>query len=80
MTEELSSLYGGNMSKKLYMKMIENKIEKIDDNDDVKKFMADCYNLLGEFIKIDETRPRIKGKQILIRAYSKVILDCMDLN
>lgn len=80
MTEELSSLYGGNMSKKLYMKMIENKIEKIDDNDDVKKFMADCYNLLGEFIKIDENRPRINGKQILIRTYSKVILDCMDLN
>ena len=78
MTEELSSLYGGNMSKKLYMKMIENKIEKIDDNDDVKKFMADCYNLLGEFIKIDENRPSIDGKRVYIRNYSKIILDCMD--
>lgn len=80
MTEELSSLYNKNACKKTFMKMIENKIEKIDDNDDVKKFMADCYNLLGEFIKIDETRPSIDGKRTILRNYSKIILDCMDLN
>ena len=49
-----------------------------DNNDDVKKFMADCYNLLGEFIKIDENRPSIDGKRVYIRNYSKIILDCMD--
>jgi hypothetical protein len=69
---ELILLSDGIKSKNGLIKLYQNKINKLDDNDGIKSFIADCYNSFGEIICVKNKR--VRNKETQERKYVKSYL------
>ena len=68
---ELILLSDGISSKFRILSQYQTKINKINSNDRIKSFMADCYNMLGDIITVTSKVVRIKktNQRIRIKSY-----------
>lgn len=71
---ELILLSNGIKSKNGLIKLYKTKIEKIENNDDIKKLIVDSYNSFVEVISVKNKRIREKGTDVLkyIKIYSLI--------
>lgn len=69
---ELILLSDGIKSKNGLIKLYQNKINKLEDNDGIKSFIADCYNSFGEIICVKNKR--VRNKETQERKYVKSYL------
>lgn len=66
---ELIMLSDGANSKIRLLKFYQNKIDKIENNNDIQSFIADCYNSFGNIIEIENKQ--IRNKDTKERLYIK---------
>jgi hypothetical protein len=67
-------LSNGVKSKNGLIKLYKTKIEKLENNDDIKSMVTGCYNSFGEVIGVKNKRIREKGTDVLkyIKIYSLI--------
>ena len=56
-------------SKNGLIKLYQKKINKLEDNNGVKSFVADCYNSFGDIIAVKSKR--VRDKETKERKYIK---------